>query len=70
MNGRGQYGRAAIGRSYQILGAEPPVSVVIQSTPTWAVAIIAGGVGMALHALWGAASKKHTRASWSAPLGA
>lgn len=38
-----------------------------QASPTWAVAIIAGGVGMALHALWSVASKTRTTLTWSAP---
>ena len=37
-----------------------------QAMPTWQVAIIAGGVGMALHALWGVASKQRVVYSWSA----
>jgi hypothetical protein len=56
---RGHYGNCMIGA-----GLDAPSA----PTPNWAVALIAGGTGFALHALWSALNRSaKTRYRWTAP---
>ena len=68
MNQRGQYGnqwsRELVPDPWGArLGEAPPE----KSTSPVVVALIAGGVGYMLHALWSVANKKRTIYKWTAP---